>query len=64
MGIIDSTVHTLRCPKCDTSGSAKVLDKGSGWGGSCWQDGTNFNKCDISGNRSWRSYVLLREGGY
>jgi hypothetical protein len=44
MGIIDSTSYTLECPKCATSESAKVLDKGSGWGGSSWQDGATFEK--------------------
>jgi hypothetical protein len=50
MGIIDSTVYTLRCPKCGTSESAKVLDKGSGWGGSSWQDGASFANFNTAWN--------------
>jgi hypothetical protein len=46
MGIIDSTVYTLQCQKCGTKESAKVLDKGSGWGGSAWQRGAEFSKFD------------------
>jgi len=42
MGTIDSTLYTLRCPKCGAIESVKVLDKGSGWGGSSWQDGADF----------------------
>lgn len=46
MGVIDSTCHTLKCEICGISESAKVLDKGSTWSGSSWQDGAsleNFN---------------------
>ncbi|MBL0611325.1 MULTISPECIES: hypothetical protein [Aeromonas] len=42
MGIIDKTTYTLRCDKCGITEDASILDKGSNWGGSHWQNGTNF----------------------
>ncbi len=44
MGVIDKTVYKLTCPQCDTSETSSVLDRGSGWGGSSWQDGASFSK--------------------
>lgn len=42
MGLIDETSFTLSCPKCRTSESHKVLDKGSRWGGPHWQSAVAF----------------------
>jgi hypothetical protein len=42
MGVIDSTIYTLSCPKCGIVESASLLDKGSNWGGSHWQSGAIF----------------------
>ncbi|MDO9103345.1 MAG: hypothetical protein Q7U57_00120 [Methylovulum sp.] len=48
MGIIDQTTYQLTCPQCSTEEKAKVLDKGSGWSGSHWQNSTNFKRFDTS----------------
>ena len=44
MGTIDKTVYKLTCPQCGISETSSVLDKGSGWGGSCWDEKTSFSK--------------------
>lgn len=44
MGTIDSTSYTLGCATCGTTEAKRVLDKGSGWGGSSWQSGADFEK--------------------
>ncbi len=43
MGVIDKTTYKLTCPQCGTSETSSVLDKGSGWGGSSWQEGAYFS---------------------
>ena len=47
MGVIDSKIFILSCPKCNEKEEQKVLDKGSGWEGSSWPFTVNFNKFDI-----------------
>ena len=42
MATIDSTLHTLECPKCAKKEARRILDKGSEWGASHWQDGARF----------------------
>jgi len=42
MGVIDKTEYRLTCSQCNTSETSKVLDKGSGYGGSSWQEGATF----------------------
>lgn len=44
MGYIDKTTYTLSCPKCSAQESAGVLDKGSGWNGSCWDSTAAFSE--------------------
>jgi len=53
MGIIDQTVYTLECGNCGTQETAKILDKGSSWGGSHWQSGTDF----YNFNSTWEGGV-------
>jgi len=48
MGIIDKTIHKLTCEKCRIEEEQQVLDKGSGWSGSSWQCGVNFQHFDTS----------------
>lgn len=46
MGIIDSAHYRLSCPQCGEQETVSANDKGSGWGGSNWQNlnkPTNFN---------------------
>ncbi len=42
MGIIDKTTYVLTCKECHKKESSVLLDKGSNWGGSSWQDRANF----------------------
>lgn len=42
MGIIDSTIHALRCDNCGIEEEKKTLEKGSNWGSSGWQEGPDF----------------------
>ncbi len=42
MGIIDSTIHALRCHNCDIEEETKISEKGSNWGSSGWQEGPDF----------------------
>lgn len=44
MGIIDSKIFVLKCQKCGIKESAKVLDKGSSWGGSSWEGRPDYSK--------------------
>ena len=46
MGTIDKTVYKLTCPKCSSSETSAVLDKGSGWSGSWWQSSATFLQFD------------------
>lgn len=48
MGIIDKKTYTIKCAQCGTKESASVLDKGSGWGGSSWQNGDSFTSFKTS----------------
>ena len=48
MGTIDKTIHKLACESCDITEEKKVLDKGSGWGGSHWQSGAEFTNFETS----------------
>lgn len=51
MGTIDSATYTLTCPECGRTESDRVLDKGSGWGGSSWQRPTfELFETQISGS--------------
>jgi len=61
MGVNDKTVYKLTCPKCDTSETSSVLDKGSGWGGSSWQDEASFSnfKTEWSGGGSQEPKLIL-----
>jgi len=49
MGYIDSAKYTLSCPRCGTTESASVLEKGSCWGSS-WQEGVSFAMFDTQWN--------------
>ena len=42
MGTIDKSTYTLSCDACDVTETSSVLDKGSNYGGSWWQSGTDF----------------------
>jgi len=42
MGMIDSTKYSLSCATCGITETSTVLDKGSNYGGSWWQSGTDF----------------------
>lgn len=55
MGIIDKTTYLLTCLDCGVSEEASVLDKGSSYGGSCWNAKADFSKFDTS----WQG-----EGGF
>lgn len=46
MGVIDKTVYTLTCNDCGVSEESRVLDRGSGWGGSVWDSSAYFAKFD------------------
>jgi hypothetical protein len=48
MGIIDDATYTLTCETCKVSESVRILDKGSGWSGSCWRAGGAFEKFHAS----------------
>jgi predicted nucleic-acid-binding Zn-ribbon protein len=48
MGIIDETTYKLHCPKCGHSESLSILDKGSNFGGSCWQSGAVFTSFETN----------------
>ncbi|MDB5984915.1 MAG: hypothetical protein JWQ69_5930 [Pseudomonas sp.] len=48
MGVIDQTIHKLSCEGCRIEEEQKVLDKGSGWGGSSWQSGVDFQHFETS----------------
>lgn len=39
MGVIDHTNYEVSCPNCCAKESFRILDKGSGYGGSHWQGG-------------------------
>jgi hypothetical protein len=43
MGILDKNTYTLTCPSCGEKESAHLLDKGSGWNGSSWQNKASFS---------------------
>ncbi|MFZ4526741.1 MAG: hypothetical protein ACOYOE_14745 [Chlorobium sp.] len=44
MGIIDIKIVTLCCGACQIEETEKLLDKGSAWSGSSWQDQVEFGK--------------------
>jgi len=46
MGIIDSTKHTLTCPKCGVVEQASVHQKGSRFGAT-WQQGPEFHNFEV-----------------
>jgi hypothetical protein len=48
MGTIDKTIHKLTCETCRIVEEVEVLDKGSNWGGSHWQNGENFENFETS----------------
>ena len=48
MGYFDETRYTLTCKSCGHSEVRTVLDKGSGWSGSHWQSGTEFEKFETT----------------
>ena len=43
MGVIDSSTYGLRCQTCKREESHKILDKGSTYGGSNWQNPPEFS---------------------
>jgi hypothetical protein len=47
MGVIDKTIHKLACHTCSISEEQRILDNGSNWGGSSWQDGVEFTRFDV-----------------
>lgn len=61
MGYIDQTEYRLSCAHCNINETSKVLDKGSGYGGSSWQDGTSFShfKSEWSGGGSQEPELTL-----
>ena len=48
MGYFDETRYTLSCKSCGQRETQKVLDKGSGWRGSHWQSGVEFEKFETT----------------
>lgn len=48
MGTMDSTIHKLSCKNCNIQEEARILDKGSNWGGSHWQNGPEFTKFQVT----------------
>jgi len=46
MGTIDKTTYKLSCTTCSVSETTSVLDKGSNWGGSWWQEGASLSLFD------------------
>lgn len=48
MGTKDQTTYTLTCPQCLQAEKKKVLDKGSNYGGSHWQEGVDFSEFDVA----------------
>jgi endogenous inhibitor of DNA gyrase (YacG/DUF329 family) len=46
MGIIDTTKHTVRCPKCGTVEATSVHQKGSAYN-PYWQDGLQMQNFDL-----------------
>ncbi len=61
MGYIDQTEYRLSCAHCNISETSKVIDKGSGYGGSSWQNGTSFLrfKTEWSGGGSQEPKLTL-----
>ncbi len=55
MGTIDGENITLTCPACGATETCRILDKGSGWGGSHWQTPT-FERFDITLSGSATTY--------
>lgn len=53
MGVIDKTTHKLTCDECGISEQVTMLDKGSAWGGSAWQEGKSFENFDVA----WKTIV-------
>lgn len=47
MGIIDKSHHTLTCIQCDKEETQTILDKGSGWSGSHWQQGASYQHFNV-----------------
>jgi predicted RNA-binding Zn-ribbon protein involved in translation (DUF1610 family) len=47
MGIIDKTQYEFECPNCKIKEQVRILDKGSEWSGSHWQNGPSLNKFDV-----------------
>jgi hypothetical protein len=47
VGTIDSTKHLLSCDKCNVTEERRILDKGSGWSGSWWQEGAEFESFNV-----------------
>lgn len=51
MSVIDHTFHDFKCPKCGSTETCKVLDRGS-ISGSSWQPGPKLSCFDVYWNGS------------
>lgn len=59
MGSIDKEWFRVTCSTCSVGETGSSTDKGSGWGGSSWNELTKFQKFDVSSEHSYEKGVNI-----
>ncbi|MGK0176728.1 MAG: hypothetical protein ACJAYS_001161 [Lentimonas sp.] len=61
MGIIDKTIYKFECPKCKTTETVRILDHGSEWSGSYWQEGPPLKNFDVTWHGEGKEEPSIKE---
>lgn len=61
MGIIDKTQYEFECSNCKITEQIRILDHGSEWSGSWWQNGLILGKFDVTWSGGGKEEPTIEE---